>query len=112
MSTLAALLKGTQAFAAFQMPTTVKIGAQSYAAAVSGRRFQTEDGPGGFEIHPAISFWLPASAFTAAGQPVPEARGRLTCSAPARLAGNYLIEAVLADGPAATVLLRCVALPE
>jgi hypothetical protein len=109
MSQSAALLARGQAFLATEFPAAIKIGPQSYAAGTSGLRAQAGLGAGGFESLGAVSFWLPLSAFTDAGQPLPEAqRTGLTCLAPESVKGEWQIEAVLTDGAGGTVTLRCI----
>lgn len=109
MSQSAALLAGAQALHAQEFPCTIRIGPQSYDAGGSGLRSQSRLGVGGFAAVRACSFWLPALAFTEAGQPLPQEQTALTCTAPAALAGEYLIESVLSDAAGATVTLRCTA---
>jgi len=112
MSQSSALLARGQSFLATEFPATIKIGPQSYAAATSGRRAQNALESGGLTSSLVVSFWLARAAFEAAGQPLPEARTVLLCTAPSDLAQGYLIEAVLLDGAGATVTLRCVDLPQ
>ena len=56
-----------------------------------------------------IAFWLPASALTAAGQPLPAAGASVECTAPAALAGIYTLDAPVVDPTGTTLTLRCTA---
>lgn len=115
MSQTPALLAGAQRFHAEQFPATIKIGPQSYAAGTSGIRSERDPlaAPlGGSPARRACSFWLPLSAFTDAGHTPPVENTPLTCLAPDACAGEYLIEAVLADPAGVNLTLRCAAPPQ
>jgi hypothetical protein len=109
MSQSATLLARGQAFLATEFPATIKIGAQSYAAATSGMRSGMELSEFGAVAQRTIAFWLPASAFTDAGQPAPAAGAAVECTAPAALAGSYTLDAPVIDPTGTTLTLRCTA---
>jgi hypothetical protein len=109
MSQSATLLGLGQAFLATEFPATIKIGPQSYAAATSGLRSGMELADFGAVAKRTIAFWLPASALTAAGQPLPAAGATVECTAPAALAGIYALDAPVVDPTGTTLTLRCLA---
>jgi hypothetical protein len=104
------ILKGGQAFLAGQFPATIKVNEQCYQCATSGLKreaFEFEAGPG--KVSREISFWLPVSAFAAAGERVPKETSPLYSDfsrAPGDFA-QYTINEVMPDGSGATVTLRC-----
>ena len=109
MSQSASLFARGQEFLATEFPATIKIGAQSYSAATSGLLRGMEMAEFGAVAQRTIAFWLPASAFATAGQPLPAAGAAVECSAPAALAGTYTLEAPVTDPTGSTITLRCTA---
>lgn len=99
---LAGLLGGTQNFLAGQMPATITIAGQDCACATSGLKGDRDLISGGWLEKPRISFWLPASAFADAGQPLPAVRSFLTFRGVI-----YLIINIPPDPTGQTVHLLC-----
>jgi hypothetical protein len=102
MTQAARLLQRGQAAHAAQFPASISIAGQSYAAATSGEKRERDLLSGGWLQKVSIAFWLPLSAFDAAGQPVPVERGHVTHGGK-----TYVIASTSRDATGTTLTLKC-----
>lgn len=112
MTQVGELFRLGQALFAEQLPATIKIGSQSYAAGTCGKQLQAVLELGGFKQQWTVSFWVPGvaggTAFAAAGQPEPLPKTALAWDG-----ADWHIETVKPD-PAGggTMVLTCTQPPQ